>query len=76
MSARNTLSASFHILKLTFSMPGVLIGFYSKRRRAVRRFREEMITCGIPSDEAWELSEMYNIGITDILRRTREISEA
>jgi len=57
-------------------MPGVLIGFYSKRRRAVRRFREEMITCGIPSDEAWELSEMYNIGITDILRRTREISEA
>ena len=57
-------------------MPGVLIGFYSKRRRAVKRFKEEMIACGIPQDEAKELSEMYNIGITDILRRTREISDA
>jgi hypothetical protein len=76
LSARNALSASFHILRLTFSIPGVLIGFYSKRRRAVRRFREEMIACGIPPDEAWELSEMYNIGIRDILRQTRQFSEA
>jgi hypothetical protein len=56
-------------------MPGVLIGFYSKRRRAVRRFRDEMIACGIPPDEAWELSEMYNIGITDLLKTTRRFSE-
>ena len=75
MSARNALSASFHILRLTFSMPGVLIGFYTKRSRAVRRFREEMIACGIPPEEAKELSEMYNIGISDILRRTRGVSE-
>ncbi len=75
MRAGNALSASFHVLKLTFSMPGVLIGFYSKRRRAVRRFREEMIACGIPPDEASELSEMYNIGVTDLLKMTRRVSE-
>jgi len=76
LTTRNALSASFNLLRLTFSMPGVLIGFYAKRRRAVRRFREEMIDCGIPPDEAWELSEMYNIGITDLMKMSRRFSGA
>ena len=76
MRARNALSTSFHVLKMTFSVPGLLIGFYTNRRRAVRRFKEEMIASGVPPDEAWELSEMYNIGITDILKMTRRVSEA
>lgn len=76
MRARNALSTSIHLLKMTFSFPGLLIGFYTKRRRAVKRFKEEMIDCGIPPADAQELSEMYNIGIGDLLRRTRGVSEA
>jgi len=56
-------------------MPVVMLNFYMKRSRAVRRFREEMIACGVPPDEAWELSEKYNIGITDLMKITRRVSE-
>jgi hypothetical protein len=61
---------------MTFSVPGLLVGFYTKRRRAVKRFEKEMIACGIPAVEAKELSEMYNIGIRDLLKRVRGVSEA
>lgn len=66
----------FSFLKLAFSLPGLIISFYVKRRKAVKRFKAEMIACGVPPAEARELSEMYNIGITDFLKMTRRVPEA
>jgi len=76
LRARDALSTFFHILKLSFSFPGLIVGFYLKRRRAVKRFREEMIACGVPPGEARELAEMYSFGIGDIMRLARGFSEA
>jgi hypothetical protein len=63
-------------MKLVFSFPRLIIGFYLKRRRAVRRFREEMIACGVPPVEANELSKMYSLGIGDLMKLAQGISEA
>lgn len=65
----------FSFIKLAFSFPGLIIGFYVKRRKAVKRFREEMIACGMPPGEAKELAKMYSFGIGDLLRLTRGFSE-
>ena len=66
----------FYFLKRVFSFPRLIIGFYLKRRRAVRRFREEMIACGVPLVEANELSKMYSFRIGDLMKMARSISEA
>jgi hypothetical protein len=63
-------------MKLTFSFPGLIAGFYLRRRRAVKRFREEMIACGVPPGEAKELARMYSFGIGDIMKLARGFSEA
>jgi len=66
----------FSFLKLAFSFPGLIISFYVKRRKAVKRFRKEMIAYGMPPDEANELAKMYSFRIRDLLRLTRGFSEA
>jgi hypothetical protein len=76
LRAREALSTFFHIMKLTFSFPGLIAGFYLRRRRAVKRFREEMIACGVPPGEAKELARMYSFGIGDIMKLARGFSEA
>lgn len=76
MRAGEALSTFFYFLKLVFSLPRLILGFYLKRRRAVRRFREEMIACGVPPVEANELSKMYSFGIGDMMKMARSISEA
>jgi len=76
LRAREALSTFFYFMKLVFSFPGLILGFYLKRRRAVRRFRGEMIACGVPPVEANELSKMYSFGIGDIMKLARNISEA
>ena len=76
MRAREALSTFFHFLKLTFNFPRLIINFYLKRRRAVKRFREEMIACGVPPGEAKELAKMYSFGIGDIMNLARGFSEA
>lgn len=76
MRARDALSTFFHIMKLTFSFPGLIAGFYLRRRRAVKRFREEMIACGIPPVQAKELAKIYSFGIGDVIKLARGFSEA
>ena len=75
MRACEALSTFFHIMKLTFSFPGLIAGFYLRRRRAVKRFREEMIACGVPPGEAKELARMYSFGISDVMKLARGFSE-
>ncbi len=65
----------FSFLKLAFSLPGLIISFYMKRRKAVKRFREEMIACGMPPVEAKELAKMYSFRIRDLLKLTRGFSK-
>ena len=65
----------FSFLKLAFSFPRLIISFYVKRRKAVKRFREEMIACGMPPGEANELAKMYSFRIRDLLRLTRGFSK-
>ena len=76
MRAREALSTFFHIMKLTFSFPRLIAGFYLRRRRAVNRFREEMIACGIPLGQAKELAKIYSFGIGDVIKLARGFSEA
>ncbi len=76
LRARDALSTFFHFLKLVFSFPRLIVSFYLKRRRAVKRFREEMIACGVPPVEAKELAKMYSFGIGDIMNLARGFSEA
>ena len=75
MRAHDALSTFFNFIKLAFSFPGLIISFYMKRRRAVKRFREEMIDCGMPPGEAKELAKMYSFRIRDLLRLTRGFSK-
>lgn len=75
MRARDALSTFFHFLKLVFSFPRLIVNFYLKRRRAVKRFREEMIACGVPPGQARELAKMYSFGIRDVMKLARGFSE-
>lgn len=75
MRATRVLSTVFYFFRLTFSLPGLVAGFYMKRRRAVKRFREEMIACGVPPEEAEELSKMYSFGIREIMKLAQGVSE-
>lgn len=75
MKAVEVLTTILYFFRLIFSLPGIVTSFYLKRRRAVKRFREEMIACGIPPEEAEELSKMYSFGIRDIMRLTQGFSE-
>jgi len=76
LRAREALSTFFHFMKLTFSFPRLIASFYLRRRRAVNRFREEMIACGIPPREAKELAKIYSFGIGDVIKLARGFSEA
>ena len=75
MRAVEVLTTIFNFFRLIFSLPGIVASFYLKRRRAVKRFREEMIACGVPPEEAEELSKMYSFGIRDIMRLAQGASE-
>lgn len=76
LRASEALSTFFYIMKLTFSFPRLIAGFYLRRRRAVKRFREEMIACGIPPEQAKELAKIYSFGLGDVMRLARGFSEA
>ena len=76
MRARDALSTFFHFMKLAFSFPRLIAGFYLRRRRAVKRFRDEMIACGVPPGEAKELARMYSFGLGDVMNLARGFSEA
>jgi len=73
--AVEVLTTILYFFRLIFSLPGLVAGFYLKRRRAVNRFREEMIACGVPTEEAEELSKMYSFGIRDIMKLAQGASE-
>ena len=75
LNVRDALSTFFYITKLVFSFPRLVTGFYLRRRRAVKRFREEMIASGVPPGEANELAKIYSFGIRDVLKLARGFSE-
>ena len=76
MNLRVTIYSIFFILKLIIRLPGMLISYYVKRRRAVGQFRRELVAQGVPQDEAKELGNLYPFKLSEILTLTRGLSRS
>ncbi len=75
MSFGKALHTIFYFMKMISSLPGLAFSYYTKRRRAVSRFRRELIACGVPPEEAWELARLYPFKLREAMSLAREYSE-
>ena len=76
MSIGKVLTTLFYSMKVIFSLPGMAMNYYLKRRGAVNRFRRELIAGGVPPDEARELAKMYPFKLREAMKATRGFSES
>ena len=74
MDAGNVARTIFYSSALPLRAPGVLIKYKMKRRGAVNRFKKEMITCGVPVQEAEELARAHPFDLGDFLTLLRNES--
>ena len=72
MGVRSALRAFFNMVKLILSSAGITIGFYFRRRRAISRFREELIASGLSRREADEIAEDFPLALGEVWRLLRE----
>jgi len=57
--------------KLILSLPGMVLRFYFRRRRALGQFKRELIASGISSGEAEELADVYPFKLEEIMSLAR-----
>lgn len=67
MSLWNTLRTIFYFTLIMVRTPIILLRFIVKRRSAVYRFKKELITSGIPRQEADELASNYPLKLGDLV---------
>jgi hypothetical protein len=75
VSFGKALHTIFYFMKMIFSLPDLAFSYYMKRRRAVSRFKMELIACGVPPGEARELAKLYPFKLRDAMNLARGYSE-
>ncbi|UCD45738.1 MAG: hypothetical protein JSV27_04435 [Candidatus Bathyarchaeota archaeon] len=72
MSIRSILTTIFYFFKIFFTLPLVLWRYYFGRKGAVRRFKKELISSGVPRKEANELAQLYPFKLSEVWELARE----
>jgi len=76
VSIGSLLTTVFYFFKMFFTFPRVLWSYYFGRKSAVRRFRKELISSGVPRKEANELAQLYPFKLSEVwelARKTRGV---
>ncbi|MFP3951435.1 MAG: hypothetical protein ACLFVP_04765 [Candidatus Bathyarchaeia archaeon] len=67
MSVRSALAGLNSWFKIAIKAPSLTLQWYTRRRKAKKVFREELVRNGVPNDEAKSLADDYPFKIGDLL---------
>ena len=75
MGIRTSLRTVVSVAGLAVRAPGWLVNWNRSRARAKRTFHRELVSSGIPPDEARTLTELYPFEMGDMVAVARNLNK-